>query len=525
MKQPFSEEILSAFVDDELAAPERAAVEQWLEEDPEARNKLDEFRRLSGLFADLPRSEVPPEFPTNVLRLAERQMLLAEARPAKSRSVLRRWALAGGSSIAAAVVLGLALHLYQPIDRPPQRAIRFDDRDGPAGASVIADNSRSLKGGAVQDLAPEGVTHNFPPASGPQPADQPAQPATPGDSLESDGRAPAMARSGGASRANAWRDKSSLPELGAVQEVTQVSALQQDQIDKAMEEIGKAPDAKDVVAVVKLHVVDRAEGLVLVQHVLAESQIPIEEDAVEESGKSEFKVAAKPAATAASGNEALYVVAEPEQLVAAFAAILAREKIASGLEVADPIEVAALDESSKKRLQQVESEFISNVAPAKPAAADGAKKSDDAQPAASGEGKSDKKPGQESRAAAGAERKSSSKSEAGSRGPQKAIDAKQYAPAERGAETRESALADAELSSAPGWQGRQTVVNYPQQASNERGRAGVAGKESAGSKLASPSREARGSKKDQTQRDEDGEGNDRSPALVRVLIVVEESAK
>src|SRR5258708_614602 len=114
MKQPFSEEILSAYVDDELPAHERAAVERWLEESPEAREKLDGFRRLSRLFADLPRIEVPPEFPTNVLQLAERRMLLPEARPVSSRQNLRRWALAGGSSIAAALVLGLMLQAFLP---------------------------------------------------------------------------------------------------------------------------------------------------------------------------------------------------------------------------------------------------------------------------------------------------------------------------------------------------------------------------------------------------------------------------
>jgi hypothetical protein len=509
MKQPFSEEILSAYVDDELPAQERAAVERWLEEDPEARNKLDEFRRLSGLFDDLPRSEVPPEFPTNVLQLAERQMLLAEARPAKSRNVLRRWAFAGGSSIAAAVVLGLALHLYQPIDpaQPPEN--RIDGRAMPAQGPVLAGGSRSMKETDIRDLGRESSGGELPELRGPLPANEP-------------GAGPAAPASGRAPRANARRGKA-VTEQDALEAIADVSPDQQDQIDKAMEEIGKTPEEKDLVAVVKFRcVVDRAQGMVLVQQVLAESQIPLEEDITEERGTPEFKIAAKPALRGASENEALYVVAEPEQLVAAFATILARHKIASGLEVADPIEVAALDEDSKKRLEQVERDVISNLAPAKPAVADDVRRADDATPAA--EGKLDKKPESEPPAAV-AQKKVSPKGEAVTRGQQKSADAKQNTPAERVNENREPALGDAEVNQASAWQGRQTVVNYRQQAASDRGRAGLAGKDSTASKSASRSQAIQNQKKEQPPRDEDGDASDHAPALVRVLIVLEESAR
>src|SRR5579859_5373044 len=79
MKEPFSEEMLSAYLDREMTDAERAEFERWLEQSPEVQEKLADFRRLSQLFGELPRSEVPQEFPTQVLQLAERQMLLAEA--------------------------------------------------------------------------------------------------------------------------------------------------------------------------------------------------------------------------------------------------------------------------------------------------------------------------------------------------------------------------------------------------------------------------------------------------------------
>src|SRR5260221_6011492 len=87
MRERFSEEILSAYVDGELPPRERAEVEQWLEDSPEARQRLEGFRRLSTLFANLPRIEIPLEFPTRVLQLAERRMLLpwTVARSARRR--------------------------------------------------------------------------------------------------------------------------------------------------------------------------------------------------------------------------------------------------------------------------------------------------------------------------------------------------------------------------------------------------------------------------------------------------------
>src|SRR5262249_61445205 len=92
MKHPYSEEILSAYVDGELTDQERAEVEHWLESSPGARERLEDFRGLSRLFAGLPRTEVPQEVPPRVLQLAERREPLSrtgassnQPRPRRSR--------------------------------------------------------------------------------------------------------------------------------------------------------------------------------------------------------------------------------------------------------------------------------------------------------------------------------------------------------------------------------------------------------------------------------------------------------
>src|SRR5262249_31294576 len=65
----------------------------------------------SRLFASLPRTEVPQEFPTKVLQLAERRMLLPEA-GVNSTKRRRLWILGAGASLtASAAVLLICLQL------------------------------------------------------------------------------------------------------------------------------------------------------------------------------------------------------------------------------------------------------------------------------------------------------------------------------------------------------------------------------------------------------------------------------
>src|SRR5262245_66446010 len=109
MKHPYSEEILSAYVDGELTDQERAEVEHWLEASPGARERLEDVRGLSHLFASLPRTEVPQEFPTKILQFAERRMLLPEA--VTSSAKRRRWVLGISVSHACSAVPVICLPL------------------------------------------------------------------------------------------------------------------------------------------------------------------------------------------------------------------------------------------------------------------------------------------------------------------------------------------------------------------------------------------------------------------------------
>ena len=73
------DELLSAYLDDELSGEERARAEQLLAEQPEARQLLDDLRAIKSGFEGLPKHQLEADFAARVLRGAEREMLAGEA--------------------------------------------------------------------------------------------------------------------------------------------------------------------------------------------------------------------------------------------------------------------------------------------------------------------------------------------------------------------------------------------------------------------------------------------------------------
>jgi putative zinc finger protein len=116
MAREFSDELLSAYLDGELSAAERAVVESRLAADPEARQLLDELRVLSSEVRGLPRYAAGDGFAQRVVQAA----LAAKADQngsiqtaqrdksslrRKSRSVWWSAALAGAGTVAAALMI------------------------------------------------------------------------------------------------------------------------------------------------------------------------------------------------------------------------------------------------------------------------------------------------------------------------------------------------------------------------------------------------------------------------------------
>lgn len=76
MNDPKQNELLSAYLDGELTAAEQAEVERLLDDDPAARQLLEELRALSVVLQTLPREELGKDLSEKVLRAAERRVLL-----------------------------------------------------------------------------------------------------------------------------------------------------------------------------------------------------------------------------------------------------------------------------------------------------------------------------------------------------------------------------------------------------------------------------------------------------------------
>jgi hypothetical protein len=368
MKHPYSEEILSAYVDGELTDQERAQVEHWLESSPGARERLEDFRGLSRLFASLPRTEVPQEFPTKILQLAERRMLLPEAQPSSTKR--RRWILGAGASLmasAAGLLICLLLQFRDPapgnlgVRNPPpgpgHQAPRglvnnvphgATDHEGrfvaagargqlasgagvPSAAPLPAESSRGAGGQGLEDAAG---------GSTPAPADRSPQTAS----------LTAGSAGGGVSR----EEIRAYPQLA--------------QINQAIDEIRRSGDDEKLFAVVrvKMRVVDRANGMLLLQRVFIENHVVADDPEAglvkSENGAAAKRSIAKPGSairdSAATANEALYVVAEPDQFLASFKTLLDSEDAPVRLSVESPLEIAALNPESQKRWNELNRSFL-----------------------------------------------------------------------------------------------------------------------------------------------------------------------
>jgi hypothetical protein len=70
------DELLSVYLDDELAPAERARVDERLAADPAARQLLDELRGVSRAMKELPAAKLGTDLRESVLRRAERAMLV-----------------------------------------------------------------------------------------------------------------------------------------------------------------------------------------------------------------------------------------------------------------------------------------------------------------------------------------------------------------------------------------------------------------------------------------------------------------
>jgi anti-sigma factor RsiW len=166
----FDDELLSAYLDDELAPEERARVEQRLASDPGAKQLLEELRAVSQAVKAVPSATVGTDLRESVLRRAERTMLLpGERASARGLNEMVRKLPFGRSKRAwfwagAALAAGLMLMFFE---REPER------NEGLPGAVALRDRSARLetlsaaKPAAQEELGERVAAETAAPASAP----------------------------------------------------------------------------------------------------------------------------------------------------------------------------------------------------------------------------------------------------------------------------------------------------------------------------------------------------------------------
>lgn len=148
----FDETLLSAYIDGELPPDERARVEQWLAEQPEGRQLLEELRSTKTGLERLPRDRLPHDFSEQVLRQAEREMLTSSGEAQQPPrgffwQRFRRPLLWASLAMAA----GLLLMVFDR-DRQPPAALRQvalapgEPQDGPAIGAPAGETAKSGEG-------------------------------------------------------------------------------------------------------------------------------------------------------------------------------------------------------------------------------------------------------------------------------------------------------------------------------------------------------------------------------------------
>lgn len=142
MKKLPDDELLSAYLDDELADVQRSEVEAWLAEDASARQLLEELRSVHATLEGLPRLKLGEDLSARVLQMAERRMLTGVSAededgagptppPTSLKRFLNRRGLAwAGLAIAVALLIMVTEREQpaKPVDAPPvqQQAQRQD---------------------------------------------------------------------------------------------------------------------------------------------------------------------------------------------------------------------------------------------------------------------------------------------------------------------------------------------------------------------------------------------------------------
>lgn len=351
-----ADELLSAFHDGEVPLVERAVVGQQLSTSRESRRELSEIQQIASLLKELPRETLPSDFSRQVLSGLEREMLIPSDRmtstPSRTRfgsfwfnsSSRRRWLVSAAGTLASAACLMLLLQVLrqdtQSVAQRNQRLAGVADVESVDTLFGSATSSTPMAGDADVSLNSSrpmsaSAVPNAPPL---------AKSAEPNSSPRLSKRAAGSDKSGDVGF--------DIPRLGESQN------LFFDQQALKFAEIGDVVEAVrtegDEVAVVKLTVVDRQEGIEQLQLLLTKNQID-RDDSRDTMQRMEKKKIATDSQRPLRTDDVATVSTDVQPMLAVFVESDARRMTAvlnqlretdflQSLEVSPPIALAALDD-------------------------------------------------------------------------------------------------------------------------------------------------------------------------------------
>jgi hypothetical protein len=163
MTREFPDELLSAFLDDELSQAERAQVERHLATSEPDRQLLAELKSLRGDLASLPQAVVSPDFADRVVQAAVAEAeknhgasaTIAPAPATASRRHSRRWMV--GAAVASAAALAACFLLVLQSWRGGQQP-----QPQPGGDLVITPPAPVQQVLAIKDQLVNALTASVP---------------------------------------------------------------------------------------------------------------------------------------------------------------------------------------------------------------------------------------------------------------------------------------------------------------------------------------------------------------------------
>ena len=370
-----TDNLLSAYHDGELTAAERSIVEQQISERDEAREELSEIKQISAMLKDLPRLPLPVEFPQQVLKGIEREMLIPSeasldarvrsnthqpialsSRSSVSDTSPRRWLVGAAAVLTSAAGLMLMVTTFgdRSVTQSPRTSQLASKFDAPTEANAVAFSAPGLAG-----------TLDSAPALGGAGVSALGQKVANSDASVTSKRDGDLGGTAFAAKMNE-PNRPPVAAFNVPRGGDSVASMFLDQATLKSAEIGDVVDAlqtlDDEIAVVRLTVVDRQEGLNQLQLLFAKNQI--DPDAAASTLDKVKSLAAKSspsskpdAAVAADEGQqlmAVYVESNSEHLSAALHE-LSQNNLVQSLQVESPIsvtEIASSNEESRDKFSE-----------------------------------------------------------------------------------------------------------------------------------------------------------------------------